>query len=76
MDCTLRDDPTGNYIPRSKTPAEHHQDVLAIAQQQFALACARCLSEPDNQKWPEVISRLGSWLNRLERDDRGTKLAA
>ena len=75
MDCSLKDEATGNYTPRSKTPAEHHQDMLAIAQQQFALACARSLCEPENQKWPQVISRLGYWLNRLERENE-PKLAA
>ncbi|MBV9758257.1 MAG: hypothetical protein JO047_14495 [Alphaproteobacteria bacterium] len=75
MDCSLNESANANYIPRAKTPAEHQQDMLAIAQQQFALACARSLCEPDNQKWSEVIVRLGNWLNRLEHD-REAKLAA
>jgi hypothetical protein len=75
MDCLLKDGATAGYTPRPKTPAEHHQDVLAIAQQQFARACAQSLCEPDNQKWRQVISRLGNWLNQLEHD-KPTKLAA
>lgn len=75
MNCSQTNDATENYIPRVKTPAEHHQDVVQIAQQHFALACARSLSEPDNKRWPQVISRLGYWLNRLERE-QPPKLAA
>lgn len=74
MDCSLNG-ASEDYTPRVKTPAEHHRDMLAIAQQHFALACARSLSEPENLRWPQVISRLGYWVNRLEHDD-GQKLAA
>ena len=55
--------------PRIKTPGEHHRDMLAIARQHVALACARSLCEPDDQKWPNVITRLVDWMQRLQRED-------
>lgn len=58
-----------DYPPRIKTPGEHHRDMLAIARQHVALACARSLCEPDDQRWPDVITRLVDWMQRLQRDD-------
>ena len=58
-----------DHLPRIKTPGEHHRDMLAIARQQVALACARSLCEPDDQRWPDVISRLVDWMQRLQREN-------
>lgn len=58
-----------DHQPRVKTPVEHHQDMLAIARQHVALACARSLCEPDDEKWPDVITRLVDWLQRLQQQD-------
>lgn len=55
-------------LSRFKTPREHHRDMLAIARQQVALACARSLCDPNDQRWPEVITRLTDWMRRLQRD--------
>ncbi len=57
-------------LPRFKTPLDHQREVVAIAQQQLALACAQSLCEPDNQKWSAVISRLSDWVHRLQSDER------
>ena len=54
---------------RVKTPFDHHRDVLAIARLQLARARARSLGEPDNGKWPNVISRLTDWLHRLQLEE-------
>jgi hypothetical protein len=56
-----------DYLPRIKTPGEHHRDMLAIARQHVALACARSLCEPEDEKWPDVITRLVDWMQRLQR---------
>ena len=55
---------------RIKTPVEHHRDMLAIARQQVALACARSLCEPQDQRWADVITRLVDWLQRLQLENR------
>jgi hypothetical protein len=47
----------------------HQREVIIIAQQQLALACARSLCEPENEKWAGVITRLSGWLARLQRRD-------
>lgn len=69
MDYLPMDKATSDNLPRAKTPLDHHRDMLAIAQQHLALACARSLCEPDNEKWPNVILRLVDWLRRLEDGD-------
>lgn len=58
-----------NDIPAAKSPIEHHREVLAIAQHQLALACARSLCEPYDEKWPDVIGRLRNWVQRLENEE-------
>lgn len=66
MDYQAMDQAQADYLPKAKTPVEHQRDMLAIAQQQLALACARSLTEPDHDKWSTVILRLIDWLRRLE----------
>lgn len=57
-------------LPRVKTPHEHHREFVAVAQQQLALACAQSLCDPDEHKWPGVITRLSDWVQRLQSDER------
>ena len=54
---------------RVKTPFDHHRDVLAIARLQLARARDCSVDEPENEKWPDVISRLTDWLHRLQREE-------
>lgn len=48
--------------------SDHRRQVAGIAQQQLALACARSLVEPEDDAWPEVISKLSLWVDRLTRN--------
>ncbi len=48
--------------------ADHRRDVAGIALEQLALACAHSLVDPSDETWPEVISKLTLWVDRLTQN--------
>lgn len=57
-----------------KTPVDHRRDMVAVADQLVARACAASLLEPTNEAWPSRLERLMTWRERLVEEWSGAGL--